>query len=1135
MPPNLCPAPPTFPFSSPITEEIPSPTSSSPDRDETQKPDPKKTKNKTRTRTRDVDVEVLSTSRQTPLVHSQRNAHKKSMIADTDSHPVDDLNAAGTGPRQQKPVGLNLVTDFDSLVVPQAKQGKPTLVDLTDLKTLCRKRERERSAQKIRGILKKRTSRARVEARLAPTTTSATLDGQDQRKRRKSELSLSDRPIPIGLTVSYADSDPHASGSGNRSRIRAQDDHQYLTTPLTPSIVVTPAGEDSFWEDDEVFDSPQHFHPRPRVASSVYSQATPVAMFDDEIPPVPAIPANHSSKVATPVQGQPREQEPRSMGKARFSTATVFEEDSPESASSASASASKRKAIDRLSINTDTNRHQSQGWWTYLLSPLFKRSSTATSKTPTSPQPAPEPDEWWEDDEKEISCFSPETPPSTTIDESSVSRNPFLDTSNPSSNESKSSGIFAGQAIQGCAAEYYQACAHELFSGTPYFQCVDHVCSLTPRGVISPNSERRGHHRFSGSTAINETPVVKTPAVNNNNKTTSPAGKHGFLVVSVPETKTQDAARPVTPVTPFYLPVDREKAVTTTNQAAARSTSPVAPFYIAPHAAQQPLSPNPISPAFQQATEGGSIPLSRVQNTSHTESNQVNIYAGHSEARSLRHPEPVVTRESSRHSASSDEYDRERSHNETRRKRHEKEEKLGKKASGLWRGRGLFSKKGCLGRSGSEGRKKRRWCVGIALLLLVAVIIALLLAVFLSRTGHGGTGHPQTNSTGSGPGDLSPSSPSNPGSSSEAGPGQWLNLTGYPPMPTGIATIAGPKATIQRSGCIHPTTLWSCALPPEMHDANQPYDADEPSFRVDIRFRNGTYPRSTMLVPSAKANVSASGTDWTPSPSPASQLDQRFLGNSTDGNEAPFDGEETPFYMSFLSSSSSSSGSDSSGSKQRRSSFPNLTDIIPSPATQNGTAAAATLYPLPSTQPIRLFNRGKDTEHYGFYTYFDRSIFLATQAPLNGGFLDSNQLTDRDGGSSIEDAQVRCTWAQTRFLVQIWTGQTKSLLQQDSQSKGNGGDSYTYKRPGSFPYPVSITLDRHGGSAKEKMVYCYGMDDDGGRGLNATAVKLQLEDRGFSGSLTSPAPGIFNSTQNSANDAVDGGDGGCKCQWTNWT
>lgn len=202
---------------------------------------------------------------------------------------------------------------------------------------------------------------------------------------------------------------------------------------------------------------------------------------------------------------------------------------------------------------------------------------------------------------------------------------------------------------------------------------------------------------------------------------------------------------------------------------------------------------------------------------------------------------------------------------------------------------------------------------------------------------------------------------------------------------------------------------------------------------------------------------------------------------------------------------------------------------------QNGTAAAATLYPLPSTQPIRLFNRGKDTEHYGFYTYFDRSIFLATQAPLNGGFLDSKQLTDRNGGSSIEDAQVRCTWAQTRFLVQIWTGQTKSLLQQDSQSKGNGGGSYTYTRPGSFPYPVSITLDRHGGSAKEKMVYCYGMDDDGGRGLNATAVKLQLEDRGFSGSLISPAPGIFNSTQDSANDAVDGGDGGCKCQWTNWT
>lgn len=43
-----------------------------------------------------------------------------------------------------------------------------------------------------------------------------------------------------------------------------------------------------------------------------------------------------------------------------------------------------------------------------------------------------------------------------------------------------------GQTIEGEAAEYYQACAHELFSRTPYFQCCNHVCSLTPANVTIP-------------------------------------------------------------------------------------------------------------------------------------------------------------------------------------------------------------------------------------------------------------------------------------------------------------------------------------------------------------------------------------------------------------------------------------------------------------------------------------------------------------------------------------------------------------------------------------------------------------------------------------------------------------------------
>lgn len=1147
---------------------------------------------------RRVDVEVLNTSRQTPLVHDQHTAHKKSMIADTDTHVFAPPPA---NPSKGKPLGLNLVTDFDSLTVPRpTKRPSPTLVDLTDLKTLCRKRERERSAQKVRGILKKRRSRA--ERAAAAEGRLGVHHHEHQKKKRKSELSPYDRPIPIGLTISYAESfnsqdaaDPSAA--------------ENLQTPLTPSIVVTPAREDSFWEDDvEELDSPHpHFHPRPRVTSSVYSQPTPLPMFGEEIPPVPAIPANHStSKLATPVSATPtvqQQQQQRAVyvpRKSRFSTVTDFEDDSPQSASSSSVETKtpsreeKKKALDRLSINTDTNRHQSQGWWTYLLSPLFKRSSTATSsKTPTSPDRPPliprgalvsddskvSTDDWWEK-EGEVSCFSPDTPESAGVDESTLSKNPFLERNVSNDGSSSASagaagGMFAGQAIQGCAAEYYQACAHELFSGTPYFECTNHVCSMTPatqqqrtgralvvaddhehghgnttRGLDehkSPNSETTRTHRFSGSTAINETPVVKGKDTPNLAVQT---GKPVHLAIPVDP----KSGRPTTPPTPFYLPIDQEKAkakdpnTLPPNTHATVTVQQAIPHHIVVPQSQgqghgQPQSPNPISPAFQQATEGGSIPLSKVQNTVYTTENyhHVNIHGvvynddGHSVRRTPspppHRPDAVVTRgispTSDRHRSSTqdDGHERTRSQIETRRWRHEKEEKVGKKASGLWRGRGPFSKKGCFGRSGGEGRKKRRrCCFAIAFILLVIVIIALLLAVFLTRKAGGGGG----GGGGHNNGDDKKGNGTVPNAGND--PSQWLNLTGYPPMPMGIATIAGPKPRVQQSGCIHPTTLWSCALPKEQQDGNQPYDADEPSFHVDIRFQNGTYPQSTRLA-SRGANASTEA-----SPSPPSQLDQQFLGNTTDGNEAPFNGEETPFYMTFLSthnsSSSSSSSSTSSDLSRRSSPFPNLTDIIPSPETQpDGTVAPATLYPLPESQPIRLYNRGKDSEHYGFYTYFDRSIFLASSAPLNGGIVDSH-LTDRTGGSTLNDASVRCTWAQTRFLVQIWTGQAGKTLLQDDDSSGSSNGNYT--RPGTFPYPVTITLDRHGGTAKQKMVYCYGMDDDGGHGLNATAVKLQIEDRGYKGSLVSPAPGVFNSSAGRADEGVDGGDGGCKCQWTNW-
>jgi hypothetical protein len=390
---------------------------------------------------------------------------------------------------------------------------------------------------------------------------------------------------------------------------------------------------------------------------------------------------------------------------------------------------------------------------------------------------------------------------------------------------------------------------------------------------------------------------------------------------------------------------------------------------------------------------------------------------------------------------------------------------------------------------------------------------------------------------------------------------QWLNLTGYPPMPTGISTVAGAEPQLERSSCIKPSSLWSCALPKGQQSDNKPYAADEPNFRIEIRFRNGTYNHSTVPISSKTRRADAGS--WDPSPSPPSIADQTFIGNTTDGNSLPYAGEETPFYMTILSPLRITSSS-----LYRRSStndttlFPNLTAVIPAPSeNSDGTAAAATLYPLPESQPVRLYNRGKDNEHYGFYTYFDKSIFLASRAPLNGSATDSSPL-DTDGGSTEADAVTRCTWSQTRFLVQIWT-QPSKLGYTLVKSSGNSSSSTStstistatattstssptssssatdYTRPGSFPYPISITIDRHGGAEKKKLLYCYGLESD--QHYNITDRKLQLEDRGFGGTLINPASGIFddlegesNSTSSSGYGGTDGGTGGCACRWANW-
>ena len=214
--------------------------------------------------------------------------------------------------------------------------------------------------------------------------------------------------------------------------------------------------------------------------------------------------------------------------------------------------------------------------------------------------------------------------------------------------------------------------------------------------------------------------------------------------------------------------------------------------------------------------------------------------------------------------------------------------------------------------------------------------------------------------------------------------------------------------------------------------------------------------------------------------------------------------------------------------------FPNVTAFIPAPSlNSDGTAAPANLLPFPTPQPIRLYDRGLSTEHYGFYSYFDRSIFLKSLTLLNATNIGDGEVPDdENGGATESEANFRCTWAQTRFLVQIWTRMNTTAILLNTTTYSTKSSEVATKQVGSFPYPVTITTDRHGGDPALKMLYCYTMDDR--ESLLASSGKINTEDRDFGGTIINPAPSVFSNTSDPSLGGFDGGTGGCSCQWTNF-
>ena len=88
-----------------------------------------------------------------------------------------------------------------------------------------------------------------------------------------------------------------------------------------------------------------------------------------------------------------------------------------------------------------------------------------------------------------------------------------------------------------------------------------------------------------------------------------------------------------------------------------------------------------------------------------------------------------------------------------------------------------------------------------------------------------------------------------------------------------------------------------------------------------------------------------------------------------------------------------------------------------------------------------------------------------------------------------------------------------------------GGRNFT--RPGTMPYPVTVTLDSHGGDPDQKATWAWPVDAR--QRIDASAPRLLFNDVGAAGTLiNSRARG------DSSLGGFDGGSGGCRCEWVNF-
>ncbi|TID17055.1 Rho-type GTPase-activating protein 1 [Venturia nashicola] len=937
-------------------------------------------------------------------------------------------------------------------------------------------------------------------------------------------------------------------------------------SPETPTILITPALE------NRTSDLPGF-----RGASSIYSRATSAPSHSTGNPSVPAFPNNLPYLLSKPqpsVSTAPNynhennqlhrqirdfnaiafeaDAHGRKMGR-HTSTATLFEEDqTPLTAGTPNIDASGHLTID----TTIPTPRRSRGWWDVIRTPFELSRSFSKFRSPTDGSRTPDvpklPNNSFVAGRLQEKGFAVETEPGNLTRSQShpdvpekhkkQSLTEFLDLRHSKSEASLKLGIRATHNSQALRRlESNQQLPHVITKPMPAMK--SHFSQDTEYTTFSPSAFSPDDREVPLVLGFNPASAIEQPKHPFKSDSEEAVGTQSKLVappigqtISSPHQDSPQSASTT------FSPVGQIAGVGTVPSAKAVVNGPAYPGGIqgAPSRGLQTSSPAPTSTrsSFTAQIVKQTPPMLHAP-----------VYFAPPPVTASREPSPSRSRH--RYEASP-QYPQGRFSDSTiatEKPRKPKKQKVESRMQyfTLCGSKSKEKKNEGNGRDGKKLKKSKRkacCCCCCCFILLILTVVAVVVAVLLSKNKH-----QSTTST------LPSTSTST-----------FLNITNFPPIPTGALTIARPNLRTSVSGCVSPQAMWSCAVPKEQQEGILPNDPDQPNFAVTINHDNSS---SISKLKARKAGSGASAASlWARSllvvrdsfssaafpPSPAAPLleEQAFLGNTTDNTVSPFEGEKTPFFMSFHvptpASNSNAKRAAGSGTSTLVTdpsattsgiNIPTLTTAIPIPnINPDGTAQPANLLPFPSYQPLRLYNRGRPDEHYGFYTYFDRNIFLKSIKLSNSTQSYSQVPADKNGGSTFDGANVRCTWRDTRFKVQIWTnkGSSASLLPGASSTSMNPSGGDTFSRPGTFPYPITVSLDRHGGGLATKMLFCYALDAGGHIDVNSR--QFQREDRAFGGELVNAAKGPFTSVNVTLAEGgpggLDGGSGGCGCEWANW-